>query len=70
MIDVDNEKVRSEYISQMRWKMEQYHKNNIKFISIYPSNLQNLDYFFMAKIKETTGSVISPEDYDAYNGTD
>jgi len=70
MIDVDNEKVRSEYIRQMRWKMEQYQKNSIKFISIYPSNLQNLDYFFMAKIKETTGIIISPEDYDAYSGTD
>ena len=50
--------------------MAQYHRNSIRFIPTYPPNLQNLDYFFMAKIKETTGIVISPEDYETYNGTD
>ena len=52
MIDADNEKVRSEYMRQMRWKMAQYHKNDIKFISIYPSNLQNLDFFSWQRLKK------------------
>jgi len=70
MIDVADGVVRSEYIRQMRWKMEQYHKNNIKFISLYPSNLQNLDHHFVSKIREIAGIGISPEEYEAYSGTD
>ncbi len=39
----------------MKWKMAKYHQNNIKFISIYPSNMSNLDWIFRAKFREAAG---------------
>jgi hypothetical protein len=39
----------------MRWKMAQYHRNKIKFISLYPDNLRNLDWVFRAKFREVVG---------------
>jgi hypothetical protein len=44
-----------EYQRNMKWKMAQYHKNGIKFISIYPKNMENLDWVFRAKFKTTVG---------------
>jgi len=44
----------------MRWKMAQYHRNNITFISIYPSNLSNLDYYFRKKFREVKGFNLPP----------
>ena len=39
----------------MKWKMAQYHKNRINFISIYPKNMENFDWIFRAKFRETVG---------------
>lgn len=55
LVNADDEKLRSEYIRNMKWKMAQYYKYKIKFISIYPDNLQNLDWIFRKKFKEVTG---------------
>lgn len=44
-----------EYQRNMKWKMAQYHKNGIKFISIYPNNMENLDWTFRAKFRKTMG---------------
>jgi hypothetical protein len=44
-----------EYERVMKWKMAQYHKNKIKFISLYQNNLQNLDWIFRAKFRTVTG---------------
>ena len=44
-----------EYQRNMKWKMSQYHKNHIKFVSIYPKNMDNLDWVFRAKFKEVAG---------------
>lgn len=46
------------YERNMKWKMAQYHRNNIKFISLYPKNLDNLDWVFRAKLKDVTGYVL------------
>ena len=46
---------RDSYIKSMRWKMAQYRKNNIRFVSIYPSNLSSLDYYFKRKFREVMG---------------
>jgi len=51
---------RDSYIRSMRWKMAQYHRNNITFISIYPSNLSNLDYYFRKKFREVKGFNLPP----------
>jgi len=55
LVDAEDSRLRIKYVRSMKWKMAQYHKNNIKFISIYPSNLSNLDWIFRKKFKEVTG---------------
>ncbi len=55
LIDAENKRLREEYVRNMKWKMAQYHRNNIKFISIYPSNLSNLDWIFRTKFRQATG---------------
>lgn len=55
LVDAEDRRLRDEYVRNMKWKMAQYHRNNIKFISIYPSNLNNLDWIFRTKFKEVTG---------------
>jgi hypothetical protein len=55
LVDANDETVRKRYVKSMRWKMAQYHSRNIKFISIYPSNLASLDYYFKNKFYEVTG---------------
>lgn len=51
----DDENTSSKYVGLMKWKMAQYYKNHIKFISLYPSNLDNLDWILRAKFRDVTG---------------
>jgi ribosomal protein S27AE len=39
--------------------MAQYHKNGIRFVSLYPSDLQTLDTSFRSKLEEASGRAIS-----------
>jgi hypothetical protein len=55
LVDSHDPGTRDNYIRTMRWKMAQYRSNKIRFISIYPSNLNNLDYNFKRKFREVTG---------------
>ena len=55
MLGVEDSRVRSRYERSMKWKTAKYHRNHIKFISIYPNNMSNLDWVFRAKFKEVTG---------------
>ncbi len=55
MLGVEDSRVRSRYERSMKWKMAKYHQNNIKFISIYPNNMGNLDWVFRAKFREVAG---------------
>jgi hypothetical protein len=55
LVDSPDPGTRDNYIRAMRWKMAQYRKNNIRFISIYPSNLNDLDYSFKRKFREAMG---------------
>ncbi len=55
LVDVGDYETRKRYEKKMRWKMAQYHENKIKFISIYPSNMENLDWIFRKKFKEVMG---------------
>jgi hypothetical protein len=50
----DREK-RDVYVRSMRWKMAKYRNNNFRFVSIYPSNLSQLDYYFRKKFREAVG---------------
>jgi len=55
LVDAEDEGVKNRYVKKMRWKMAQYHSQNIKFISIYPWDLINLDVIFKRKFKQITG---------------
>jgi len=55
LLHADNARTRKYYERTMKWKMAQYHKNKIKFISLYPNNLDNLDWVFRAKFKQVAG---------------
>jgi hypothetical protein len=55
MVDVDNANDRSKYERSMKYKMARYHDLGIKFISIYPRNMRNLDWIFRKKFKQVTG---------------
>src|SRR6266571_3508911 len=59
LVDSPDPRTRDNYIRTMRWKMAQYRNNNIRFISIYPSNLNNLDYNFKRKFSEAMGYNLS-----------
>jgi hypothetical protein len=55
LVDVPDEAMRKDYVRKMKWKMAQYHNQGIKFVSIYPNNLNNFDYVFPKKFEEVTG---------------
>lgn len=55
MVDHQDPQTRMRYVKNMNWKMAQYHRNGIKFISIYPKNMENLDWVFRTKFRETMG---------------
>ena len=60
LVNLPNNSTRSRYERSMRWKMAQYHRNGIKFVSLYPSELSNLDTAFRPKLEQATGRVASP----------
>lgn len=49
-----------EYVKSMRWKMYQYRKHGLRFISLYPENLNNLDWIFRKKLEKATGVSLGP----------
>jgi hypothetical protein len=55
LVDSPDRRTRDKYIQSMRWKMAQYHRNNIAVLSIYPSNLSSLDYYFRKKFRDLKG---------------
>jgi len=55
LVDADDNFTREEYVRNMKRKMAKYYENNIKFISIYPGNLENLDWIFRRKFRKVTG---------------
>jgi len=56
LVDAPDDRTRTNYVKQMRWKRAQYHSNKLQFISIYPDNLRDLDRIFKSKFKKVTGS--------------
>ena len=55
LVDAEDHNTRNNYVRTMNYKMARYHQNNIKFISIYPRNLDNLDWIFRTKFRKVTG---------------
>lgn len=58
MLDVENVYDRRKYERSMKYKMARYHRRGIKFISLYPSDLPNLDWVFQKKFTELTGKTL------------
>jgi ABC-type glycerol-3-phosphate transport system permease component len=55
LVNADDNWTRTKYVRNMKRKMAIYYRHNIKFISIYPRNLDNLDWIFRTKFKNVTG---------------
>jgi len=55
LVNADDSWTRAQYVRNMKRKMAIYYQNKIKFISIYPANLENLDWIFRRKFKKVTG---------------
>ena len=55
LVNADDNWTRAKYVKSMKRKMAIYYRNDIKFISIYPQNLENLDWIFRTKFRKTTG---------------
>jgi hypothetical protein len=55
LLSADDKGTRKGYKRTMKWKMAQYRKNKIKFISLYPDNLDNLDWIFRTRFREVAG---------------
>jgi hypothetical protein len=58
MLDVKNGCDRRKYERSMKYKMARYHQLGVKFISLYPRDLQNLDSTFRKKFQEITGKAL------------
>ena len=52
LVDHKNPWKRANYIRNMKWKMAMYYKNKIRFVSIYPRNIENLEWILFTKIKQ------------------
>jgi hypothetical protein len=46
---------RSRYERSMRWKIAQYRRNGIWFVSLYPNELGSLDSAFKPKLEQAVG---------------
>jgi hypothetical protein len=55
LVNAEDYWTRTNYVRNMKRKMAIYYRNNIKFISIYPDNLDNLDWIFRSKFRKVTG---------------
>lgn len=52
MVDTEDKKDRSEYVKGMEWKLARYRENGIRFVSLYPNEIEKLDSVFAKKLKE------------------
>ncbi len=51
LVNADDHWTRERYVKNMKRKMVIYYEKNVKFISIYPDNLKNLDWIFRKNLK-------------------
>jgi hypothetical protein len=55
LVDADDDWKKAQYVKNMKRKIAIYYRNNIKFISLYPYDMLNLDWVFRRKFKKVTG---------------
>ena len=59
MLNVANDYDRAKYAREMKYKLARYHELDVKFISLYPDNLPNLDGVFRKRFRELTGEELT-----------
>jgi hypothetical protein len=59
LVNLPNNFARSRYERSMRWKIAQYRRNGIRFVSLYPSELNNLDAALRPKLEEVFGRTMN-----------
>jgi hypothetical protein len=55
LLDAADEADRAKYERSMKYKMARYHELRIKFISLYPRDLPNLDLVFRQRFQQVAG---------------
>jgi hypothetical protein len=58
MVNTEDERSRADYLRSMKWKMAKYNENDIRFVSIYPTNLNDLDRVFPTRLREAAAGKI------------
>lgn len=51
MVNAVDHRKRQQYIEGMHWKIARYHENGLKFISIFPEDLRDLDTIFKHQLE-------------------
>jgi hypothetical protein len=59
LLDATDDDDRKKYERSMKYKMARYRELGVKFISLFPRDLPNLDATFREKFKHATGKVLS-----------
>ena len=57
LVGLPDGSTRSRYEKSMWWKMEQYRRNGIHVVSLYPSELDDLNAAFGTKLEHPVGAV-------------
>jgi hypothetical protein len=57
-IDHPDPAKRSEYVGRMHRKMDAYHRLNMRFVSLIPSDIDNLNIILPEKFKVITGKAL------------
>ena len=63
LVDAPDPRTRDNYVRGMKWKMAQYHRNSIRFVSLYPDNMRSLgdlDHSFRVKFGRVMGYDLPP----------
>ncbi|MGA2386904.1 MAG: hypothetical protein ABSG33_10260 [Candidatus Bathyarchaeia archaeon] len=55
LVNADDLLTRERYVRHMKRKMAIYHKHNLRLVSIYPQNMENLNWIFRQKFRQATG---------------
>jgi len=56
LLDSGDQNTKLRYETNMRWKMDQYSKNGIRVISLFPEDLSDLDKAFKVKLNQVTNA--------------
>jgi hypothetical protein len=64
LLDAKDADDRKKYERSMKYKMARYHELGVKFISLYPRDLPNLNANFREKFTQATGKDLPPTKFN------